>query len=318
MKALTFSATKESRELAHKHAYKEWVISRFLHYIPDIDTFLDKIDRPPQKYIRVNALKTTKKELMNRLEERGFALEKSLIDDVVAVREGPHPIGATPEYLQGYYYIQDLSSCISVVALDPQENETILDMCAAPGGKTTYIAQKMNNTGLIVALESNSKRLNSLMFNLSRCGVINTCIYNLNALDARKLKLTYDRILLDAPCTCEGVIQKDVGRKTSHRPSDIEHCSKNQVRLLETAVKLARHDSIIVYSTCSFAPEENEMVVDRILKAYDLEIVPIDYGSEGLPEFGDLKFDVQVRKTRRFYPHIHNTLGFYIAKMKVK
>lgn len=318
MKAVTFTTTEESKELANKYAYKEWVINRFLHYVPNVYEFLEKMDRQPQQYIRVNSLKTTKKELQARLVERGFKLADSVIDDVFAVKEAPHPLGATPEYLLGYYYIQDLSSCISVVALDPKENETNLDMCAAPGGKTTYIAQKMNNTGLLVAMESNKNRMNSIIFNLNRCGVMNTCVYNLDALKAKELGLKYDKILLDAPCTCEGVIPKDTSRKTSHRPNDIEYCSKNQVKLIDTAITLTKSGGILVYATCSFAPEENEMIIDHVLQKYDIEIVPLKYGSEGLTRFTDLKFDDQLKNTRRFYPHLHNTLGFYIAKMRVK
>jgi NOL1/NOP2/sun family putative RNA methylase len=318
MKTVTFTATKESKELARKHDYKEWIISRFLHYIPDVYEFLEKMDEPPQQYIRVNSLKTTKKELKARLTDRGFKLADSSVDDVLAIKESAHPIGATPEYLLGYYYIQDLSSCISVIAMNPEENETSLDMCAAPGGKTTYIAQKMNNTGLLVAMESNMKRMNSIIFNLNRCGVMNTCVYNLDATKAAKLGLKYDRILLDAPCTCEGVIPKDVDRKRSHTPNDIEYCSRNQVKLIDAALGLTKPGGILVYATCSFAPEENEMIVDYALQKHDIEILPVNYGSEGLTQFADLKFDSRVRNTRRFYPHLHNTLGFYIAKIRVR
>lgn len=318
MKAVTFTATKESKELAKKHAYKEWIISRFLQYVPDVYKFLETMDKPPQQYIRVNSIKTSKKELKERLVDRGFKLEDAVVDDVLAVKKSPHPIGATPEYLLGYYYIQDLSSCISVVAMKPEENENNLDMCAAPGGKTTYIAQKMNNTGLLVALESNKKRINSIIFNLNRCGVTNTCVYHFDALKAQKLGLQYDKILLDAPCTCEGVIPKDVGRKRSHIPADIEYCSTNQVKLIDTAIGLTKPGGILVYATCSFAPEENEMIIDYVLQKYDLDVLPIKYGSEGLTQFADKKFDTRVRNTRRFYPHLHNTLGFYIAKIRVK
>lgn len=318
MKAITFAGTKDSKALANRYSYKEWIIGRFLHYVPDVYEFLEKMDRPPQPYIRVNSIKTTKKELRTRLTDRGFKLEDSVVEDVFAVKEAPYPIGATPEYLLGYYYIQDLSSCISVVAMDPQENETNLDMCAAPGGKTTYIAQKMKNTGLLVAMESNKKRMNSIIFNLNRCGVINTCVYNLDALKASELGLQYDKILLDAPCTCEGVIPKDVDRKKSHTPKDIEYCSTKQIKLIDTAISLTKSGGIVVYATCSFAPEENEMIVDYVLQKYDVEILPIKYGSEGLTRFADQKFDTRVKNTRRFYPHLHNTLGFYIAKIKVK
>jgi NOL1/NOP2/sun family putative RNA methylase len=318
MKTITFSSTKESKELAKEYSYSEWVVNRFLHYIPDVYKFLKRMDKPARQYIRVNSLKISKTELKTRLVARGFELEDTSVEDVFSVKKAPHPVGATPEYLLGYYYIQDLSSCISVVAMNPKNDETNLDMCAAPGGKTTYIAQKMNNTGLLVAMEANKRRMNSILFNLSRCGVMNTCLYNMDALMASKLSLKYDKILLDAPCTCEGVIQKDVGRKTSHTPKDIEFCSTSQTKLVDTAVNLLKPNGSLVYATCSFAPEENELIVDHILQEYNAEVIPIPYGSEGLTQFGDLKFNAKVKNTRRFYPHIHSTLGFYVAKIKIK
>ncbi len=318
MKTVTFSDTGESRSLAKEHAYSEWIMNRFLHYIPDVHKFLKTMDQPPQLYIRVNSLKISKAELRSRLVERGFVLDDTVLKDVFSVRKAPHPVGATPEYLLGYYYIQDLSSCMSVVAMDPKNDETNLDMCAAPGGKTSYIAQKMENTGLLVAMEDSKRRMNSILFNLNRCGVMNTCVYNMDARKAAELGLTYDNILLDAPCTCEGVIQKDVKRKISRTPEDIEFCSTQQTKLIDTAVNLVKPGGILVYATCSFAPEENELIVDHVLRKYDVEIVPVPYGSEGLTKFGDLRFDSQVKKTRRFYPHIHSTLGFYVAKIRIR
>lgn len=318
MNALTFAPTRESKELSHKHNYSEWVVNRFLHYIPNVYEFLEKMDRPNQKYIRVNSLKTSRDELKSRLSERGFMLEDTIIDDVFAVTKSPHPLGATPEYLLGYYYIQDLSSCLAVTAMNPAHEQINLDMCAAPGGKTTYIAQRMSNTGLLVAIESNKKRINSIIFNLNRCGVINTCVYNFDALHSNKLELKYDRILLDAPCTCEGVIPKDVSRKKSHVPEDIAYCSNRQQKLIDAAMNVIKPGGTLVYSTCSFAPEENEMVVDYVLQKYDVDIIPIEYGSEGIEKFGDAIFNPEVKNARRFYPHIHNTLGFFIAEIKVK
>jgi NOL1/NOP2/sun family putative RNA methylase len=318
MKTVTFSVTEESRSLAKEHAYSEWIMNRFLHYIPGVHEFLRTMDQAPQPYIRVNSLKISKAELRNRLTERGFVLDDTLLEDVFSVKKAPHPVGATPEYLLGYYYIQDLSSCVSVVAMNPKNEETNLDMCAAPGGKTSYIAQKMENTGLLVAMETSKRRMNSIVFNLNRCGVMNTCVYNMDAMKADQLNLKYDNILLDAPCTCEGVIQKDVKRKTSRIPQDIEFCSNRQTKLVDTAASLLKPGGTLVYATCSFAPEENELVVDHVLQNHDVEIIAIPYGSEGLTKFGDLKFDSQVRKTRRFYPHLHSTLGFYIAKIRIR
>jgi NOL1/NOP2/sun family putative RNA methylase len=217
----------------------------------------------------------------------------------------------------GYYYIQDLSSCIAVESLDVQEDQIILDMASAPGGKATFIAQKMKNTGCIIALDINSARINSMLFNIARCGVMNSCIYKMDSRQVADLNIKFDRVLLDAPCSCEGVIIKDKTRKTSHTAQDIEYCVSNQMQLIEAAIKVVRPGGLLVYSTCSFAPEENENIVNSLLDRFDVKIEPVQYGIEGLTNFGDIRFHDDIKNTKRLYPHIHNTLGFYIARLRI-
>ena len=175
----------------------------------------------------------------------------------------------------------------------------------------------MKNTGILIALETNPRRMRALRFNLQRCGVINTCVLKLDGNNGLDLNMQFDRVILDAPCSCEGIIAKDKSRKTNHRPEDIEFCAARQSTLIETAVRLVKPGGLLVYSTCSFAPEENEIIVNLLLEKLDVEIEPIRYGSEGLTSFGVLHFNPMLKNTRRFYPHIHNTLGFYIAKLRV-
>jgi NOL1/NOP2/sun family putative RNA methylase len=226
--------------------------------------------------------------------------------------------GATAEYMLGHYYVQDLSSCIAVDALDASEGHDVLEVAAAPGGKTTMIAQRMNNTGSIVALEPNPRRARSMSFNLARCGVINTAVMQSDGRDAGKMGLRFDRVLLDAPCSCEGVIAKDETRKTSHEPSDVEMCSTLQESLIEAAAAAVRPGGILVYSTCSFAPEENEAVLDSLIqKRDDVSVEPIGFGSAGIARFQNIEFSDQVTNARRLYPHLHDTTGFFIAKVRV-
>ena len=131
------------------------------------------------------------------------------------------------------------------------------------------------------------------------------------------LNMKFDRVLLDAPCSCEGVIIRDKSRKTSHTTHDIEHCVLDQMRLIEAAVKVVRPGGLLVYSTCSFAPEENENIINSLLGRFDIKIEPIGYGINGLTKFGETKFHDAIKNTKRLYPHIHNTLGFYIAKVRI-
>jgi tRNA (cytosine40_48-C5)-methyltransferase len=317
MKTVIFPRTPESVKLAKTYGYDEWLISRFIEYVPDLDRFLETMNGLPNQYIRTNTIKISNIDLEKRLTSKGFHLKDTVIRDVFAVEKSPFPIGATTEYVLGYYYIQDLSSCIAVESLDVQEDQIILDMASAPGGKTTFIAQKMKNTGCVIALDINSARINSMVFNIARCGVMNSCIYKMDSRQVADLNIKFDRVLLDAPCSCEGVIIKDKTRKTSHTAQDVEYCVSNQMELIEAAIKVVRPGGLLVYSTCSFAPEENENIVNSTLDRFDVKIEPVQYGIEGLTNFGDIRFHDDMKNTKRLYPHIHNTLGFYIARLRI-
>jgi 16S rRNA C967 or C1407 C5-methylase (RsmB/RsmF family) len=140
----------------------------------------------------------------------------------------------------------------------------------------------------------------------------------MDGLHAEKIQMKFDRVLLDAPCSCEGVIAKDPTRKTSHAPEDVDYCSSRQDKLIEVAAKMVKPGGILVYSTCSFAPEENEMVVDRLLQKFGgITVEPLEYGSSGLTRFGDIAFDSQLKNARRLYPHVHDTTGFFIARLRM-
>lgn len=336
-----FFQNEYSKKLAKRYGYKDWMISRFLNFIPNTEILLEYIENsninnnksPNFEYIRVNSLKIDPENLRKRLIEKGYILRETLLKEVFGVdkindanktiKTNLPTIGSTLEYLKGYYYIQDLSSCIAVDELEINENNctTVLDMASSPGGKTTYIAQKMKNNGTIVACEPNPKRIPSLIFNLSRCNVKNTMIFNISGENIENLSMTFDRILLDAPCSCEGMIIKDKTRKKSRNLKDIEICSNKQKKLIESALKVLEPNGIMIYCTCSFAPEENEMIIDELLrnnKESSIEIEPIKYGVNGLTEFNNHQFKRELRNTKRFYPHIHNTNGFFIAKLRKK
>src|SRR5918995_293600 len=198
MSYIIFPDSEKSHELAIKYNFKEWMIARYLSFIPDIEKFLDYINnRKPNQYIRINTLKIDVDSLKQKLLEKDFILEQTQLQEVFLIVESKFPIGATMEYLSGYYYIQDLSSCFAVESLDIKESDRVLDMVASPGGKTSFIAQKMNNNGVILAVES------------------------------------------------------------------------------------------------------------------------INIGADSLLQFGDKVMDNSIKFTRRFYPHIHNTNGFFIAKIRV-
>jgi 16S rRNA C967 or C1407 C5-methylase (RsmB/RsmF family) len=158
LKIATFAPTQQSSQLAIKYGYDEWIVSRLLRFVPDTEKMLARMQQQPQKYIRTNTLKITDRDLRARLESKGFELRETPVTNVFEVenKNADFSIGATSEYMLGYYYIQDITSCLAVEALDVMQDQIVLDMASAPGGKTTLIAQKMKNTGSIIAARDSS------------------------------------------------------------------------------------------------------------------------------------------------------------------
>ncbi|MFW9926680.1 MAG: RsmB/NOP family class I SAM-dependent RNA methyltransferase, partial [Candidatus Thorarchaeota archaeon] len=225
------------------------------------------------------------------------------------------------EHMLGFYYVQGVPSMTAVKVLDPQPGETILDLAAAPGGKTTHIGQLMQNKGMVIAIEQDRLRMSSLKSNIIRCGVSNSLVLRGDARKLDYLGFEPDRILLDAPCSGEGLLPLDPTRKTSKTMADIRYCATREDEMLDAAVNVLSDGGTIVYSTCSIAPEENEYIIDDILKRYpDMEIVeiPIDFGVPGYSEPYGVKLNDSLIKTRRFLPHLHGTEGFFICKMVKK
>ncbi|KAF6119632.1 hypothetical protein HJG60_010091 [Phyllostomus discolor] len=238
------------------------------------------------------------------------------------VTDGSSATGATPEYLAGHYMLQGASSMLPVMALAPQEHERILDMCCAPGGKTSYIAQLMKNTGVILANDASAERLKSVVGNLHRLGVTNTIISHYDGRQFPKVIGGFDRVLLDAPCSGTGIISKDPAVKTNKDEKDVLRCAHLQKELLLSAIDsvnaASKTGGYLVYCTCSIMVEENEWVVDYALKKRNVRLVPtgLDFGQEGFTRFRERRFHPTLRSTRRFYPHTHNMDGFFIAKFK--
>jgi NOL1/NOP2/sun family putative RNA methylase len=214
------------------------------------------------------------------------------------------------------YYLQDLASQVPALVLAPRASEVVVDCCASPGGKTTQLAALMGNSGQLVAMESREDRLAPLTANLERMGVLNCAVLHTDSRNIADYDLTIDAILLDAPCTGEGVIGKDPARKTSRGLEDITECSVVQRELLDAALDDLALGGRLVYSTCSFAPEENELVIDHALEHHDVNLGKIQWGEPGLTHFCDYKFDPRLNLARRFYPHIHNSQGFFIALLE--
>lgn len=273
--------------------------------------------------LRVNTLKTRKRDLVQALTARGVTIEAlgNWTPVGLQVFDTPVPIGATPEYLAGHYLLQAASSLLPVQALDPQAGDRVLDMSAAPGGKSTHLAALMRNTGVLFANDASRDRIKSLIANIHRMGVHNTVVCNY---DARKLPSilglnSFQRILLDAPCSGTGVISKDPTVKASKTDTDFTVLTHLQKELILAAADMCEAGGFFVYSTCSVTVEENEEIVAYALsKRKNLRLVDtgIPFGREGFTSFRGKQFPQTLKLTRRFYPHMHNMDGFYVSKFE--
>ncbi|MBN2094464.1 MAG: RsmB/NOP family class I SAM-dependent RNA methyltransferase [Candidatus Aenigmarchaeota archaeon] len=281
--------------------------------------FLKFCAMPLKKTVRVNTLKVDDVPgYLKLLKERGWILEKIPWCDYAFNVSNIEP-GKTEDYFFGKIYVQEAASLLPSLVLAPKEHEFILDMCAAPGSKTTHLAQLMKNTGCIVANDVNYKRLKALGFNIELTGALNTV---LTEMDATRINLEerFDRILIDAPCTCEGTVRKDWKALSKWNLRVCRYMASRQKQMLKIGAKALKAGGTMVYSTCTLSPEENEGVVDYGIK--ELELVPEKVSLNGLKtsdcltEWDGKTFDEGVRKAARIWPQDNDTEGFFLARFK--
>lgn len=258
--------------------------------------------------LRLSPLKTEEKEIVSRLKENGVRLEKIPYLKHGYFYTSKFALSSTSEHLLGHLYLQDAASQVPAEVLNPQSEKTVLDMAAAPGGKTTQLSALMKNKGVIVALDVKQKRIISLKNNIERMGCENIIIYNKDASFASDLGMEFDKVLLDAPCSGNFCIEKDWFGK--RQISDFNDKATLQKKLLKQAVKVTKKGGIIIYSTCSLEIEENEEVIEWALDNLNvkLENINVPIGEPGLTS--------STKKCLRFWPNKTNTQGFFIAKLK--
>ncbi len=295
------------------------MIERYFQFLGEDQTkqLLEANEKPLTPSIRVNTLKIDKDTLRNRLESKGIKLESiDWINYGFKIRNSPINLGSTHEYLQGFYYLQSVAPMLPSLILNPKPNEVVIDMCAAPGGKATHLAQIMNNEGNLILIERNRNRIPALEINLRRLGVSNSIVINEDAVNLSKMNLKVDKILLDAPCTGEGLIRQDSSRKRSKTMKDINKLSRIQRKLLKTGLNSLNPGGQLLYSTCSIAPEENELVIDDVLKNnsdFAIVKIPGNYGVNGIIDVYNKTLREDIKNSQRLYPHLHNTIGFFIS-----
>ncbi|KAG9294045.1 hypothetical protein G9A89_000667 [Geosiphon pyriformis] len=315
------------KDIAVYYGYSEFLAEKLFHLfsVSEAIEFFEANEVARPVTIRTNTLRTRRRDLAQALINRGVNLEPvgkwSKVG--LTVFDSSVPIGATPEYLAGHYMLQTASSFLPVMALAPQENERILDMASAPGGKTTYIAALMKNTGMIFSNDSSKDRIKALVANIHRLGVKNAVVSIYDGREFPSVMGGFDRVLLDAPCSGTGIISKDPSIKINKLSKDFIQLSHLQKELILAAIDSVDAKSAtggyIVYSTCSVTIEENEAVVNYALrKRPNIKLVStgLEFGVEGFTKFRGTIFHPSLNLTRRFYPHVHNMDGFFISKFK--
>jgi len=290
---------------------------KYKDLIPDYEAFLDSIRGEIPTFIRFNTLLCDPFRLAEAMRSSGIELHPTPLGPDFWIAPSLAKPGNSIFHLCGYIYCQNLSSGIPAIVLGPRPGEVVLDMCAAPGGKTTQMAAFMKNTCRIVANEPFPARHPGLVANLRRLGVTNTIITAYSGQDF-PLRVRFERILVDAPCSGEGNGRMGPSGElmgTSPRPKDLHGL---QVRILLRAFDLLEEEGTLVYSTCTYDAMENEAVIDALLKARPARVVPIQLDiphDQGIETWKGLSFSEEVCNAWRIYPHRLQSVGFFLAKI---
>ena len=280
-------------------------------------TFLVYLTSFVQRSFRINSIKAEPNKVLQSLSKNWSVKKIPWCRYGFWIDGDRRDIGNSLEHQLGLIYVQEAASMIPPIVLNPKPGEIVLDMSAAPGSKTTQMAAMMDNKGLIVANEISSQRINVLGFNLQRCGVFNTIVTKYNGMTFPKVE--FDKILLDAPCSGIGTVRKSPRTLLMWNPKAVSKLTSVQKKLISHAFELLKVGGVMVYSTCSMEPEENEGVVSYLLERYsNARVVDFDLNverSEPVVEFNGSQYNDAVKRCLRIYPNDNNTDGFFVAKI---
>ncbi len=297
--------------LADYYSYPDWFVSYCLSEFKygQVEDLLKSMNQPPQMSVRVNSLKAKENDIAGMLDEKQIKYTRGkYLPEFFHFDSG----GISPDdelIREGQIYIQDESAGLAVRLLNPKQNQSVLDMAAAPGGKTTYAAARMRNKGMITAVDKSRPRLELLIENSQRLGV---SIINPVLADNKEFKGgPFDRVLLDVPCTGWGNAGKHSDLRWTKCPEDVHKLSKLQANMLDKAARLVKPGGVLVYSTCTIIRKENDDIVEEFL------VRNRDFVLESAAEF----FDADIVTERGFvktYPNKQNLSGAFAARLKKK
>lgn len=312
MRKETFTPAEEAR--------LEALLAHLEQLLPDLEraAFRRAALEPPPPTLRLNPLRRQPEALRDWLRVRAEAVPWCAEAFVLADSE--QRLGRTLEHALGAFYLQAKAPSLAVEALDPQPGERVLDLAAAPGGKATQIAARLGNTGLLVANEPAGSRLPSLVGNLERCAVGNVVLSKAPGGQlARYFHNYFDRVLLDAPCSGDGVLCKDTRMLDYWSPEEAGHKAQQQKGLLRAAFHMLRPGGVLVYSTCSLSLVENEEVLAALLRRHGntIEVLPVaGLAPALLPPDLAARYPAGFALMSRVWPHLHQTEGAFVAKIR--
>ena len=300
---------KISLQTFHPTWFVEYCLKLFGH--DEAVAFLNGSMKSPPGYIRVNTLAATEDTIVQKLKAEGVELEKFVpLNYTYKVLSSKKPLNALPSYAEGLFYVQDKASCFATQAANPKPGNIVFDVCAAPGAKTTFIAQLMENQGSITSVDFSAKRMKTWKKETARMGTKNAEPLVADVSMSVPLVGKADLVILDPPCTSTGVFAKQPSSKWRLSPNSIRNMSELQLKMINNCAEKVAVGGVLAYSTCSITLEENEGIIERFLKKhpeFTLADIEPKIGMPGL---------LGLTKCQRLYPHIHQCNGFFIAKLQ--
>jgi len=293
------------------HSHPDWLVKRWVdrYGYDSTEIMLIHNNKPKDTSIRINFLKTNREKLELELISKKIKFERTELSDRFLTIKNLGELNTLDFFTNGEIYIQDISAGLPVILLDPQEGERIIDFCAAPGGKTTFIAELMKNKGEIIAIDVYDKRLKILEENSNRLGI---SIIKPIAYDARTVTLDMaDRVLVDAPCSGFGTLSKKPDIKWKQNIQQIEKLNQLQYEILCNASRHVKMGGVLVYSTCTIEPEENENIINKFLESHT------NFEIENASNFVS-SFVVNEQGFIQTLPHIHKIDGSFAARLRRK
>ncbi len=273
-------------------------------------SFLKSTSQPTPTYVRLNTLKAPEETCLQRLADEGVTAKKEpLLKHTYRIAGTRKPLLRTQSSRDGLFYVQDKASCLAVEVADPKPNDIVLDICAAPGAKTTYMAQLMQNKGVIYSVDYSRRRIREWKSETERMGVTNAVAIIADAQKPLPVSAIADLVVLDPPCTSTGAFGKTPSAKWRLTKRSMFNMAAVQWNMLDSAASFVNEGGHLVYSTCSITLEENEMLIERFLKWHP-EFALVDTVPRlGVPSLRGLD------KCQRLYPQLHGCNGFFVAKL---